>query len=191
MPSPLGSLESVDRQTNWPEEARDFTPRLAQDENLRRLSEAPNRVLELARVEALLNQLVVYEPTRKLMEPAGSGESRRHHPHQCEVDPHRGALGNSLVASPFAKVGGTNRLAIEDGGRGPAASPTVRPGRGAQPGMNGINEMVEGTRPGVGVNGALGSGVLGKVGPLAPGLEGVENRVNDTAEARARLPHGQ
>jgi len=68
MPSPLGSLEPVDRQTNWPEEARDLTPWLAQDENLRRLSEAPNRVLELARVEALLNQLVVYEPKVSIFE---------------------------------------------------------------------------------------------------------------------------
>ena len=42
MPSPLGSLEPVDRRTIWPDEARDFTPWLAQEENLRRLSDALN-----------------------------------------------------------------------------------------------------------------------------------------------------
>ena len=51
MPSPLGSLEPVDLRTIWPDEARDFTPWLAQEENLRRLSEALNLELELDRVE--------------------------------------------------------------------------------------------------------------------------------------------
>jgi hypothetical protein len=52
MPSPLGSLEPVDLRTIWPDEARDFTPWLAQEENLRRLSDALNLELELDRVEA-------------------------------------------------------------------------------------------------------------------------------------------
>lgn len=51
MPSPLGSLEPVDLRTIWPDEARDFTPWLAQEENLRRLSDALNLELELDRVE--------------------------------------------------------------------------------------------------------------------------------------------
>jgi len=51
MPAPLGSLEPVDLRTIWPDEARDFTPWLAQEENLRRLSEALNLELELDRVE--------------------------------------------------------------------------------------------------------------------------------------------
>ena len=51
MPSPLGSLEPVDLRTIWPDKARDFTPWLAQKENLRRLSEALNMELELDRVE--------------------------------------------------------------------------------------------------------------------------------------------
>ena len=49
MPSPLGSLEPVDLRTIWPDEARDFTPWLAQEENLRRLSDALNLELELDR----------------------------------------------------------------------------------------------------------------------------------------------
>ena len=52
MPTPLGSLEPVDLRTIWPDEARDFTPWLAQEENLRRLSDALNLELELDRVEA-------------------------------------------------------------------------------------------------------------------------------------------
>lgn len=59
MPSPLGSLEPVDLRTIWPDEARDFTPWLAREENLRRLSEAPNPLLGLDRVEELLNRLAV------------------------------------------------------------------------------------------------------------------------------------
>jgi hypothetical protein len=51
MPAPLGSLEPVDLRTIWPDEARDFTPWLAQEENLRRLSDALNLELELDRVE--------------------------------------------------------------------------------------------------------------------------------------------
>jgi len=51
MPSPLGSLEPVDLRTIWPDEARDFTPWLAQEEGLRRLSDALNLELELDRVE--------------------------------------------------------------------------------------------------------------------------------------------
>ena len=51
MPSPLGSLEPVDLRTIWPDEAWDFTPWLAQEENLRRLSDALNLELELDRVE--------------------------------------------------------------------------------------------------------------------------------------------
>jgi len=51
MPSTLGSLEPVDLRTIWPDEARDFTPWLAQEENLRRLSDALNLELELDRVE--------------------------------------------------------------------------------------------------------------------------------------------
>ncbi len=51
MPSPLGSLEPVDLRTIWPDVARDFTPWLAQEENLRRLSDALNLELELDRVE--------------------------------------------------------------------------------------------------------------------------------------------
>ena len=50
MPSPLGSLEPVDLRTIWPDEARDFTPWLAQEENLRRLSDALNLELVLDRV---------------------------------------------------------------------------------------------------------------------------------------------
>lgn len=48
----LGSLETVDLRTIWPDEARDFTPWLAQEENLRRLSDALNLELELDRIEA-------------------------------------------------------------------------------------------------------------------------------------------
>ena len=59
MPSPLGSLEPVDLRTIWPEEARDFTQWLARENNLRRLSEALNPVLELDRVEMLFNYLLV------------------------------------------------------------------------------------------------------------------------------------
>jgi hypothetical protein len=51
MNSTLGSLEPVDLRTIWPDEARDFTPWLAQEENLRRLSDALNLELELDRVE--------------------------------------------------------------------------------------------------------------------------------------------
>jgi hypothetical protein len=51
MPSPLGSLEPVDLRSIWPDEARDFTPWLAQEESLRRLSDALNLELELDRVE--------------------------------------------------------------------------------------------------------------------------------------------
>lgn len=47
----LGSLELVDLRTIWPDEARDFTPWLAQEENLRRLSDALNLELEIDRVE--------------------------------------------------------------------------------------------------------------------------------------------
>jgi hypothetical protein len=38
--APLGSLEPVDLRTIWPDEARDFTPWLAPEENLRRLFDA-------------------------------------------------------------------------------------------------------------------------------------------------------
>ena len=48
----LGSLEPVDLRTIWPDEARDFTPWLAREENLRRLSDALNLELELDRKEA-------------------------------------------------------------------------------------------------------------------------------------------
>ncbi len=51
MTHPLGTLQSVDLRTIWPDEARDFTPWLAQAENLRRLSVALNLELELDRVE--------------------------------------------------------------------------------------------------------------------------------------------
>ena len=51
MQAALGSLEPVDLRTIWPDEARDFTPWLAQEENLRRLSDALNLELELDRVE--------------------------------------------------------------------------------------------------------------------------------------------
>jgi len=47
----LGSLEPVDLRAIWPDEARDFTPWLAREENLRRLSDALNLELELDRVE--------------------------------------------------------------------------------------------------------------------------------------------
>ena len=58
MPAPLGSLEHVDLWTIWPDEARDFSPWLAQEENLRRLSEALNLELELDVMEAVLNRLL-------------------------------------------------------------------------------------------------------------------------------------
>jgi len=51
MPYQLGNLEPVDLRTVWPDEARDFTPWLAQEENLRRLSDALGLELELDRVE--------------------------------------------------------------------------------------------------------------------------------------------
>lgn len=51
MPPNLGILEPVDLRTIWRDEARDFTPWLAREENLRRLSEALNLELELDRVE--------------------------------------------------------------------------------------------------------------------------------------------
>jgi hypothetical protein len=47
----LGSLEPVDLRSIWPDEARYFTPWLAKEENLRRLSDALNLELELDRVE--------------------------------------------------------------------------------------------------------------------------------------------
>jgi hypothetical protein len=47
MPSPLGSLKPVDLRTIWPDEAGDFTPWLAQEENLLRLSDALNLEPEL------------------------------------------------------------------------------------------------------------------------------------------------
>ncbi len=59
MLAPLGSLEPVDLRAIWPDEARDFTPWLAQEENLRRLSEALNLELELDGMEAVLNRLSV------------------------------------------------------------------------------------------------------------------------------------
>jgi hypothetical protein len=51
MTKPLGTLEPVDLRAIWPDEARDFTPWLAKEENLRRLSDALNLELELDRVE--------------------------------------------------------------------------------------------------------------------------------------------
>lgn len=51
MPTDLGTLEPVDLRTIWPDEARDFTPWLAQEDNLSRLPEALNPELELDRVE--------------------------------------------------------------------------------------------------------------------------------------------
>ena len=125
------------------------------------------------------------------MEPAGSGETAQHDPYQCEVDPRRGALGKSLLASPFGEAGETDRLAVKDGGRGPTVSPIVRPGEGAQPGMDGLADTVAGPRPGMTVDGALRREVLGEVGPLAPGLESVENRVHETEEAGAGTSHGR
>jgi len=51
MKDSLGSLEPVDLRSIWPDEARDFTPWLAREENLRRLSDALNLELELDRIE--------------------------------------------------------------------------------------------------------------------------------------------
>jgi hypothetical protein len=51
MKESLGSLEPVDLRSIWPDEARDFTPWLAREENLRRLSDALNLELELDRIE--------------------------------------------------------------------------------------------------------------------------------------------
>lgn len=42
MPTDLGTLEPIDLRTIRPDEARDVTPWLAQEDNLRRLSEALN-----------------------------------------------------------------------------------------------------------------------------------------------------
>ena len=52
MPSPLGSLEPVNLRTIWPNEARDFTPWLAQEGNPPRLSDALNLEVVLDLVEA-------------------------------------------------------------------------------------------------------------------------------------------
>lgn len=125
------------------------------------------------------------------MEPAESGKSRQHHPNQCELDPRPGTLGKSLIASPFGEAGETDRLAVEDGGRGPTVSPIVRPGEGAQPGMDGLADIVAGPRPGMTEDGALRREVLGEVGPLAPGLESVKNRVHETEEAGEGTSHGR
>jgi len=51
MPTALGTLEPVELRTIWPDEARDFTPWLATQENFRRLSEALGLELELDQVE--------------------------------------------------------------------------------------------------------------------------------------------
>lgn len=48
----LGSLEAVRLREVWPDEARDFTPWLAQPENIQRLGEAIDYVLEVVHVEA-------------------------------------------------------------------------------------------------------------------------------------------
>jgi hypothetical protein len=48
----LRRLDPVDLQTMWPDDARDFTPWLAREVNLRYLSNALNLELELDRIEA-------------------------------------------------------------------------------------------------------------------------------------------
>ncbi len=114
------------------------------------------------------------------MEPAGSGESRQHDPDQCDVDPSHDALGNAL-ASSIGEAGGTHRIAVEDGGHGQATSPVVRPDEGAQPEMDGLDDMVAGPRTEITVDGAFWWEVFGKVGRLVPSLEGVEDRANNPA----------
>ena len=49
---PLGSLEPARLRDVWPDEARDFTPWLAQPENIQRLGEAIELELEVVHVEA-------------------------------------------------------------------------------------------------------------------------------------------
>lgn len=51
MGTPLGKLVPVDLREIWPDEARDFTPWLAQEENLQRLSETLDLELQLDRIE--------------------------------------------------------------------------------------------------------------------------------------------
>ena len=51
MPPKLGTLESVDLRQIWLDEARDFTPWLAQQENLQLLSDALSLELEFERME--------------------------------------------------------------------------------------------------------------------------------------------
>jgi hypothetical protein len=50
-PQKLGTLESVDLRQIWPDEARDFTPWLAQQENLQLLSDALSLELEFEGME--------------------------------------------------------------------------------------------------------------------------------------------
>jgi hypothetical protein len=75
MPAPLGSLEPVDLRAIWLDEARDFKPWLAQEDNLRRLSEALNPELELDAMEVVLNRLSFF--LRALPKTYGTSGIRR------------------------------------------------------------------------------------------------------------------
>ena len=120
------------------------------------------------------------------MDPAGSGEARQHDPDQCDVDPRHDAL-----ASPFDEAGGTHRIAVEDGGHGQATSLVVRPDEGAQPEMDGLDDMVAGPRTEITVDGAFWWEAFRKVDRLVPSLEGVEDRANNPAEAGAEPDDGR
>ena len=52
MTKPLGILENVDVRSQWPKEAADFTPWLAEEENVSKLAEALGLELEVLRIEA-------------------------------------------------------------------------------------------------------------------------------------------
>src|SRR6266545_1786839 len=97
----LGRLEPVDLRTYWIDEARDFTPWLAQEENLALLGETIGIELELEGVEVRVGAF----KADILAEEAGTGQyvlienqlERTNHDHLGKLVTYASGLGATAV----------------------------------------------------------------------------------------------
>ncbi len=117
MNSPLGRLAPVDLRVSWVDEARDFTPWLAKDENLALLGETIDLELELEGVEVRVNSF----KADILAKDAGTGDyvlienqlEKTNHDHLGKLITYASGLGATTIVWIARQITQEHRRAID------------------------------------------------------------------------------
>ena len=113
----LGSLERIDLRVFWEDEAREFTPWLAQEQNLRLLGEAIGIELELesieSRVGAFKADIVAKEVDTEDRIIIENQIERTNHDHLGKLLTYASGLGAKVVVWIAAEITDEHRRALD------------------------------------------------------------------------------